>query len=100
MIRRRGGGEGVSRLDLRWEYWIWNGVEHANLQCAVMRKMVMMISDSDYIYILYILYLYILQGVPKNALSEFSRICGGIKFLVYTYYIYIHTIYTVKVKMT
>ena len=50
MIRRRGGGEGVSRLDLRWEYWIWNGVEHANLQCAVMSKMEMMMSDSDYIY--------------------------------------------------
>ena len=47
MIRRRGGGEGVSRLDLRWEYWIWNGVEHANLQCAVMSKMEMMMSDSD-----------------------------------------------------
>ena len=48
MIRRRGGGEGVSRLDLRWEYWIWNGVEHANLQCAVMSKMMMMMFDSDY----------------------------------------------------
>ena len=83
MIRRRGEGEGVSRLDLRWEYWIWNGVEHANLQCAVMSKMVMMMSDSDYIYILYILYLYRLQGVPKNALSEFSRICVGTKFFSY-----------------
>ena len=48
MIRRRGGGEGVSRLDLRWEYWIWNGVEHANLQCAVMSRMMMMMFDSDY----------------------------------------------------
>ena len=81
MIRRRGGGEGVSRLDLRWEYWIWNGVEHANLQCAVMSKMVMMMSDSDYIYILYILYLYRLQGVPKKThFRNFQGYVGGSNF--------------------
>ena len=34
-------GEGVSRLDLRWEYWIWNGAGHASLQCTVMRSAMM-----------------------------------------------------------
>ena len=35
-------GEGVSRLDLRWEYWIWNGAGHASLQWTVMRIAMMM----------------------------------------------------------